>query len=153
MRILAVDDEPTLSGRLNRTRYHAAQAGWTAGSSRSQEGGGPAPVLMLAAKGGIDDKLKELDPGADHYLARPFSLDEPLARVRALFRRPRGPTDSALQVKGLRLDTVSGFWGFRGCLTSMARSLDTGPSIEGTARPSAGRSGVFPRRSRKGTAP
>jgi DNA-binding response OmpR family regulator len=65
------------------------------------------PVLMLTAKGDIDDKIKGLDLGADDYLAKPFSLDELLARARALFRRSGGQTDSALQVRDLRLDTVS----------------------------------------------
>ncbi len=65
------------------------------------------PVLMLTAKGDIDDKIKGLDLGADDYLAKPFSLDELLARVRALLRRSGGQADSVLQVKDLSLDTVS----------------------------------------------
>jgi len=65
------------------------------------------PVLMLTAKGDIDDKIKGLDLGADDYLAKPFSLDELLARVRALLRRSGGQADSVLQVKDLTLDTVS----------------------------------------------
>jgi len=65
------------------------------------------PVLMLTARGDIDDKIKGLDLGADDYLAKPFSLDELMARVRALLRRSGGQVDSVLQVKALRLDTVS----------------------------------------------
>jgi len=45
------------------------------------------PILMLTAKGSVDDKVKGLDVGADDYLAKPFSRDEMLARVRALLRR------------------------------------------------------------------
>lgn len=45
------------------------------------------PILMLTAKGGVDDKVKGLDAGADDYLAKPFNRDELLARVRALLRR------------------------------------------------------------------
>ena len=66
-----------------------------------------APVLMLTAKGDMADKVKGLDLGADDYLAKPFSSDELLARVRALLRRTGGQCESALQVQDLVLDTVS----------------------------------------------
>ncbi|WKY43409.1 response regulator transcription factor [Eubacteriaceae bacterium ES2] len=46
------------------------------------------PVLMLTAKGTIDDKVKGLDMGADDYLVKPFSAKELFARIRALGRRP-----------------------------------------------------------------
>jgi DNA-binding response OmpR family regulator len=46
-----------------------------------------APVLMLTAKGQVDDRVTGLDAGADDYLVKPFSTDELLARVRALLRR------------------------------------------------------------------
>jgi len=46
------------------------------------------PVLMLTAKGTIDDKVKGLDMGADDYLIKPFSAKELFARIRALGRRP-----------------------------------------------------------------
>jgi DNA-binding response OmpR family regulator len=65
------------------------------------------PVLMLTARGAIEDKIKGLDLGADDYLAKPFSLDELIARIRALLRRSGGQTESMLQVKDLRLDTVT----------------------------------------------
>ncbi|WP_419785525.1 response regulator transcription factor [Pseudodesulfovibrio sp.] len=69
--------------------------------------GDATPVLMLTAKGDIEDKIKGLDLGADDYLAKPFSFDELLARVRALLRRSGGQSESVLQVGDLRLDTVS----------------------------------------------
>jgi DNA-binding response OmpR family regulator len=47
------------------------------------------PVLMLTAKGQVEDRVTGLDSGADDYLVKPFSTDELLARVRALLRRVR----------------------------------------------------------------
>ncbi len=49
----------------------------------------PMPVLMLTARGRIEDRVRGLDAGADDYLVKPFSTDELLARVRALLRRVR----------------------------------------------------------------
>jgi DNA-binding response OmpR family regulator len=66
-----------------------------------------APVLMLTAKGDVANRVSGLDLGADDYLAKPFSSDELLARVRALLRRSGGQCESALQVQDLELDTVS----------------------------------------------
>jgi len=47
----------------------------------------PVPVLMLTARGQVEDRVAGLDTGADDYLVKPFSTDELLARVRALLRR------------------------------------------------------------------
>ena len=65
------------------------------------------PVLMLTARGEIDDKIKGLDLGADDYLAKPFSFDELLARIRARFRSFHSQTDSLLSIDDVLLNTVS----------------------------------------------
>lgn len=64
------------------------------------------PVLMLTAKGDIDDKVTGLNLGADDYLAKPFSLAELLARVRALMRRGNS-ANPVIEAGNVRLDTVS----------------------------------------------
>ncbi|TDR50978.1 winged helix family two component transcriptional regulator [Halomonas ventosae] len=61
------------------------------------------PVLILTARGAVEDRVRGLDLGADDYLAKPFALDELEARVRALLRR-RSP-DPQLRVGALTLDT------------------------------------------------
>jgi two-component system OmpR family response regulator len=66
-----------------------------------------APVLMLTAKGTIGDKVEGLDAGADDYLAKPFSFDELLARVRALLRRPKAHTGNILSSGTVEIDTLS----------------------------------------------
>lgn len=73
----------------------------------ARKGGIVSPVLMLTAKGDVQDRVKGLDLGADDYLAKPFSLDEFLARVRALLRRSGGQCEALLQVQDLELDTIS----------------------------------------------
>jgi len=74
---------------------------------QARKAGIDAPVLMLTAKGDVADRVKGLDLGADDYLAKPFSLDELVARVRALLRRATGQSESVLQAQDLILDTVS----------------------------------------------
>lgn len=56
---------------------------------RLRAGGNLVPVLMLTARGDVTARVAGLDAGADDYLAKPFSLQELLARVRALLRRAR----------------------------------------------------------------
>jgi len=63
------------------------------------------PILMLTAKGQVEDKITGLDSGADDYLVKPFSFEELLARIRALSRRPKNSLSNILKVDGLQLDT------------------------------------------------
>ena len=65
------------------------------------------PVLLLSAKGTINDRTKGLDAGADDYLVKPFALEELLARVRALLRRPVEVQQTILTVGDLSLNTVT----------------------------------------------
>lgn len=64
------------------------------------------PVLMLTAKSDIEDKVTGLDCGADDYLAKPFSLPELLARVRALIRRGNRSTP-VIEIGRISLNTSS----------------------------------------------
>ena len=66
------------------------------------------PVLMLTAKGQVEDRVTGLDAGADDYLIKPFSTDELLARVRALLRRVQRQTSAVpeLQLGDIKLDFV-----------------------------------------------
>ncbi|MGA7159670.1 MAG: response regulator [Bacteroidota bacterium] len=65
------------------------------------------PVLVITAKGSVDDKVKGLDSGADDYLVKPFAIAELLARVRSLLRRGGPEKSTTLTVADLTLDLVS----------------------------------------------
>lgn len=65
------------------------------------------PVLILTARARVDQKVKGLDAGADDYLAKPFAIEELLARVRALLRRGGGDPVGVLQVDDLSLNPAT----------------------------------------------
>lgn len=65
------------------------------------------PIIMLTAKNQIRDRVAGLNAGADDYLAKPFSFEELLARVRALLRRPQDSVGNLLKVGDLTLDTMT----------------------------------------------
>jgi len=66
-----------------------------------------SPVLMLTARDAVDDRVTGLDAGADDYLAKPFSFEELLARLRALTRRAPVERPTVLAVGDLRLDPAA----------------------------------------------
>jgi len=65
------------------------------------------PVLLLSARGEVNERVEGLDSGADDYLAKPFALEELVARVRALTRRGSENKSTVLRVADLTLDTVT----------------------------------------------
>jgi DNA-binding response OmpR family regulator len=144
-KILIVEDEPELAGfvaqALEEAGY-AAEVAATIADARSALGQGDpdliildamlpdgdgfvflpelreqsaAPVLILTARGSLDDRVRGLDAGADDYLVKPFPLEELLARIRALLRRRRGE-DGVLEVRDVRIDLPAGNPGRPACL-------------------------------------
>lgn len=69
--------------------------------------GRKTPVLLLTARGSWSDKVHGFDAGADDYVAKPFHMEEVLARLRALMRRAAGHATSELVCNPVRLDTRS----------------------------------------------
>ncbi len=133
MRILVVDDDERIRDILKRQLTYEGYQVAVAGDSRetfSQVAENPPdlvvldwmlpgisgleicrrirqtedmPILMLTAKGTLEDKVDGLDSGADDYLVKPFQPEELLARVRALLRR-RQPQSAAIKVGVITLD-------------------------------------------------
>jgi two-component system OmpR family response regulator len=66
-----------------------------------------APVLMLTARGALEDRIAGLDGGADDYLTKPFSFAELLARLRALVRRGQSERPAIVEVGDLQLDPAT----------------------------------------------
>jgi DNA-binding response OmpR family regulator len=89
---------------------------------RVREAGMDTPVLILTARGSVEDRVAGLNAGADDYLSKPFAFAELLARIRALSRRGRAARAAVLSVGDLQLDVLK-------------RQARRGPrSIELTAR-------------------
>jgi two-component system OmpR family response regulator len=74
---------------------------------RLRDDGVWAPVLLLTARDGVEDRVEGLDTGADDYLVKPFSFSELLARLRALTRRAPSERPAVLEVGDLRLDPAA----------------------------------------------
>ncbi len=65
------------------------------------------PILMLTARGELEDKVKGLNIGADDYLVKPFEFVELIARVNALIRRPKQMIQTIITISDLSLDTLN----------------------------------------------
>src|SRR5581483_2405908 len=135
-RVLVVDDEPQILRALGTTLRGAGYAVDTAATATEAltvaaanppeavildlvlpDGNGTevtrelrtwtdAPVIVLSALGEEREKIAALDAGADDYVTKPFSVDELLARFRAVMRRSIGAQDPVLQVGDLRIDVA-----------------------------------------------
>jgi DNA-binding response OmpR family regulator len=69
-------------------------------------GGNQTPVLILTARGSLEDRVAGLDVGGDDYLTKPFAFAELVARIKALARRPRSESSPILKVGDLEFDTI-----------------------------------------------
>ena len=136
MRILVVEDEPTLCGQLVQAIAGAGHTVECAGDAEQahylgdverydavvldlglprldglsvlrhwRAAGRNMPVLILTARGGWQDKVAGIDAGADDYLAKPFHMEELLARLRALLRRASEHASAQWQCGAIWLDT------------------------------------------------
>jgi two-component system OmpR family response regulator len=72
---------------------------------RWRDAGLTVPVLVLTARGSWHEKVQGIDGGADDYVAKPFRMEEVLARLRALIRRAAGQVTASLRVGAVALDT------------------------------------------------
>jgi two-component system, OmpR family, response regulator len=75
---------------------------------RWRDGGKKMPVLVLTARGSWHEKVQGIDGGADDYMAKPFRMEELLARLRALIRRSSGHINPELRCGPIVLDPRSG---------------------------------------------
>lgn len=72
-----------------------------------RDGGSTTPVLFLTARDAVSDRVQGLDAGANDYVIKPFSLEELMARVRALTRTKHGNTGNLLTAADLTMDIAS----------------------------------------------
>ncbi|HET7620582.1 MAG TPA: response regulator transcription factor [Gemmatimonadaceae bacterium] len=74
---------------------------------RLRERGTPVRIIMATARDGVADRITGLDTGADDYLVKPYSVQELIARLRALLRRPDAALPTVYRVADLELDTAT----------------------------------------------
>jgi len=99
---------------LSKTRYAAVilDLGLPDGDGRQvlrelRARGDPTPVLILTARGSVQDRVEGLRDGADDYVVKPFAFDELVARVQAVLRRPAQFLGGSLQIANLTFDSGS----------------------------------------------
>ena len=150
MKILLVEDEPTLRAQLSAGLAEAGYVVEEADNGRDaqhlgeqesfdavvldlglpvldglsvlrrwREAGRAMPVLILTARDGWHEKVTGIDAGADDYVAKPFHMEELLARLRALIRRAQGLASPLLQCGAVSLDTRSSRVSVQGQTLSM----------------------------------
>jgi DNA-binding response OmpR family regulator len=83
--------------------------------------GRSTPVLVLTARGELNDRVRGLDDGADDYLVKPFELREMISRCRALLRRPGDMAPAVLRMGELEVDITTGAATFRGIPLALNR--------------------------------
>jgi len=84
--------------------------------------GNVTPVLILTALGTVEDRVRGLDCGADDYLVKPFAMQELIARLRALLRRPGGALGRTLTLGSVKLDTSARIATVAGTQLDLTRS-------------------------------
>src|SRR3972149_4004240 len=106
MHILVVEDDQRLGRPLPRVPAEGRHGRGAAVSRALGAEGIETPVLMLTARGAVEDRVGGLNAGADDYLVKPFAMAELLARVNALLRRRDRTLDvgTQLTVDGLTMD-------------------------------------------------
>jgi two-component system OmpR family response regulator len=104
-KLLVVDDEPNIRELLSTSLRFAGFDVVSAANGRDASGK-HFPVLFLTAKDDTEDKVTGLTVGGDDYVTKPFSLDEVVARIRAVLRRtqPLLDDDAVIRVDDLELD-------------------------------------------------
>jgi DNA-binding response OmpR family regulator len=75
--------------------------------TKLRENGNHTAILMLTARGEVEDKVKGLNIGADDYLVKPFAFSELLARIKALLRRPKQTIQKVLAYNDLLVNTIT----------------------------------------------
>ncbi|WBL81354.1 response regulator transcription factor [Bradyrhizobium xenonodulans] len=79
------------------------------------------PTIITTAVAGVHDRIEGLNAGADDYLVKPFSVDELIARIRAVLRRPPSLQNPSLRAGNLEFDTVSRQVWINGCEVRIPR--------------------------------